>query len=173
MEIAISVSISGGNHSAVRREIVGRGDQRDRMRDCKRGHDRDQRAEAPERNHQAQQEQQVVGAVEDVEESLLTKRQRRLIPARIEPDQPGIALELERARRAAGRQEPKRGDRAQPQSLEPRVDRELGAVGSIGYSNSTSSSPWFQIEFRVVRQPRAREVRQGLFIRREGFIGRQ
>ena len=43
----------------------------------------------PERDHQAEQEQQVIDAVEDVEEAVLDEPQRRLMPARVEPDDAG------------------------------------------------------------------------------------
>jgi len=39
------------------------------MRDGECGNDRDERAEATERDHQAKQKQQMVGAVQNVEES--------------------------------------------------------------------------------------------------------
>ena len=68
----------------VGREVVRRCDQRHRMRDRERRDDDDQRAEPAERDHQAEQEQQVIDAVEDVEEAVLDEAQRRLVPARIE-----------------------------------------------------------------------------------------
>ena len=43
-----------------------------------------QRPELAERDDQAEQEQQVIDAVEDVEEAVLDEAQRRLVPARIE-----------------------------------------------------------------------------------------
>ena len=69
-------------------------DEHDRPRP--RHHDRvrrllDQRAEAPERDHQASDEQQVIRAVEDVEEAELDETPRRLMPPRIQPDEAGIA----------------------------------------------------------------------------------
>ena len=42
----------------------------------------------------------MIGAVEDVEEPELHELQRRLVPARIELHQPGIAVELEARGRA-------------------------------------------------------------------------
>ena len=47
-------------------QIVGRCDQCDGMRHGERGHDRNQRAEFAERDHQAEQEQQVIRAIQDV-----------------------------------------------------------------------------------------------------------
>ena len=65
----------------------------------------DQRTELAERNHQAQQEQQVVGAVEDVEEAFARKQVERLVPARIEMDDARVGVNVEGAlglARAAG-----------------------------------------------------------------------
>ena len=76
------------------------------MRDRERGDDQHQRPEPPERDHQTQQEQQVIDAVEDVEEPELDEAQRRLVPARVEPDEARVAVELEGAHGAARRQEP-------------------------------------------------------------------
>src|SRR2546422_871726 len=66
----------------VGREVVRRGNERDRMRNGERRHDRDKRPETAEWNHQAEQEQQVIDAVEDVEGSELDELQRGLTPAR-------------------------------------------------------------------------------------------
>ena len=83
--------MSGGNQSAVRRQIERRRDERDRVRDREGGDDDDERPEAAERDHQAEQEEQVVGAVENVKEARDDEAPRRLVPARIEPHQPRIA----------------------------------------------------------------------------------
>src|SRR4030095_2524712 len=77
-------------------DAIGCGDERDRMRDGERGHDHDERSDAPERDDQAHQEQQVIGAIENVQDPERHKAQPRLTPAWIEPDEPGIAGELER-----------------------------------------------------------------------------
>ena len=87
----------------------------------------------------------MVGAVEDVEEAELDEPQRRLMPARIEPHEPGIAVELEGAHGAARRQEAqhrhRRGGRA---ARAAGGSRTRDRSDWIGYSNSTSSSPWLQ-----------------------------
>ena len=54
-------------------------------------------ADLSERDHQAQQEQQVIDTVEDVHESEADEAQRRLVPPRIQANQAGIAPVLERA----------------------------------------------------------------------------
>ena len=83
-----------------------------------------ERAEAAERDHQAEQEQQVIGAVEDVKEAQLDEPQRRLVPPRIEPDEPRIARQLERPFDAAGRTEAQRRHHSNAQPRERRIDRE-------------------------------------------------
>src|SRR5262249_23739645 len=88
-----------------RAEPVRRGDEGDRMRDRERGDDPHQWLEATEGNDQAQQEEEVVDAVEDVEKARPDEARGRLRPARVEPHQAGIALELEGAPRAPRRQE--------------------------------------------------------------------
>ena len=129
----------------VGREAERGRDQRDRVRDGEGGDDEHERPQAAERDHEAGDEQQVVGAVEDVQEARLDEAQRRLVPARVEPHQARIAVELEGALGAARRQEAQRRHDLQAQPREPRVDRELATRSdAIGYSNSTSSSCWFQ-----------------------------
>ena len=115
----------------------------------------------------------MVGAVQNVKESLFDKAPRRLVPPRIKPDQTGIAMELISTRHTTGWQEPKSGDGAQPQSLKPEMDRKLGAIRAYRVLEQYVEQSLVPIEFRVVRQPRARHVRQRPFVRREGFIGWQ
>ena len=71
----------------------------------------------------------MVGAFENVPEAGLDKAQRGLVPTGIEAYQAGVAVEFERARGAAGRQEAQcRGDfLAEP--VDAQTDRELGTVG--------------------------------------------
>ena len=127
------------------------------MRDRERGDDDDQRPQPAERDHEADQEQQMVGAFEDVPEARHDEAQRRLMPARIETHQARIAVELERARRrrrAAGS--------AAPSTRCGRSGRTRGWIANsersdrIGYSSSTSSSCWFQVELEVVGERAAR-----------------
>src|SRR5207247_5017092 len=112
----------------VRREVVGRCDERDGVR---HGEGRDhghERAEAAERNHEAEQEQQMISSVQDVPEPLPDEPKRRLVPARIEANQPGIAGKLERAHRATGWKEAENGDGSYPQTSKLRLNRELGSI---------------------------------------------
>ena len=60
----------------------------------------DERPELAERNHQAQQEQQVIDAVENVEEPLAREQEERLVPPRIQVDDAGVGVHVERALRS-------------------------------------------------------------------------
>src|ERR1700730_9791295 len=109
---------SGGHESE------GGGDQRDGVRDGKRSDEHYQRAQPPERNHQAEDEKQVVGSVEDMQKAQLDKAQRSLVPSRIEPDETRISVKLERAGGAGGREKLKSGHDPQSEAREPGLDRE-------------------------------------------------
>ena len=96
------VNDGGGNQRLDQRReprrrwghVVCRRDERDRMRHGEGRDDDDERAETAKRNHQAQQEQQVIDATEDVEEPVHDESRRGLEPARVEPDEPRVAVEL-------------------------------------------------------------------------------
>src|SRR6266496_599540 len=98
------------------------------MRKRERGDDQDQRAHPPERNHQAEEKQQVIGAIQDVEEAEADKPERGLAPAGIETDKTDVSVVLEAAHRAVRRQEPQHGERALAEAGEPGIDREPGCV---------------------------------------------
>ena len=66
----------------IRHEVVGRRDQRDRMRDRKRSDHHDERSEPTKRDDQAKKEQQVIGSVENVLKSQPNEAQRCLVPGR-------------------------------------------------------------------------------------------
>ncbi len=74
------------------------------MCDRERGDDDDERTQPADRNDEAGEEQEVVGAVEDVPEAFHHEAQHRLVPARIEIDEAGGAVEVEGAHGAARRQ---------------------------------------------------------------------
>src|SRR5262249_24033072 len=99
------------------------------MSDRERRDDNDQRTQPGERDHQAKQEQQVVGAFENVPEAGHDELRRGMMPTRIEPHESRITMEFECADFAARRQESQcRGDLlAEAVDLWP--DRELRAVG--------------------------------------------
>ena len=145
MVTAISVSISGGNQSASGTKPKADAISEIECADGERGDDDDERPQPPERDHQAEQEQEVIGAFEDVPEAGHDEAQCGVVPARIEAHEAGIAVEFECANGACGRQEAQRrgdfaaqaGRRAGGSRIRERSDR-------IGYSSSTSSSCWFQ-----------------------------
>src|SRR5262249_40907245 len=80
-------------------------------------------AEPAEWNHQAEQKEQVVGAVEDVEEPEADESEGRLMPPRIKTDDAGVAGVLEGADASVGRDEPEHRDRPDAERREPRPDR--------------------------------------------------
>jgi hypothetical protein len=84
-----------GEPQPAGRDAERRGGERDRVGDGERRDDEHERAEAAEGDHQAEDEQQVVGAIEDVLEAEPDEGERRLVPARIEPHEAGVATVLE------------------------------------------------------------------------------
>jgi hypothetical protein len=64
--------------------------------DGERGDDHDERAQPSERNDQREEEEQVVDAVEDVEEAVPHEAVGGLVPPRIELDDAGVAVDVER-----------------------------------------------------------------------------
>ena len=124
IDSAISTSISGGNQSAS-----GAKPSADAISviECATVNDVTiaiERPNLPERNDEAEDEQQVVDAVENVREAERDEPQRRLMPARIEPHQARIADVLERALGAAGGHEAQHRRRAHAEPRERRLDRE-------------------------------------------------
>src|SRR5437660_10823657 len=109
-------------------EVVGGGDQRDRMRNGERGDDGNERAETAKRDYKTKQKQKMVGAVENVEKTQVDKSQSGLVPARVEADEIGIASEFESANFAAGREKPKDGYDAQTQPRERRMNGKTGLL---------------------------------------------
>src|SRR5262245_46087292 len=73
-----------GEPQVIRSEPESRRDERDRVGDGEGRDDKNQGAKLPERDHQAKQEQQMIGTVQDVEESFTNEAQRRLVPAGVE-----------------------------------------------------------------------------------------
>src|SRR5262245_53948283 len=101
----------------------------------------------------------MIEPVQEVEKPRLYEPQRRLAPSRIEPDQTRIAGELECAYNASGRQEPQNSDHAQSQLREPGTDRKVRRVRMNRVLEQHVEQRLVPIDFRVVRQPRARDVR--------------
>ena len=109
-----------------RRHAHGRGDQGDRMGDGERGHHGNQMAQAAQWNHQAEQEQEMVHAFEDVFKAHDDEAQRRLVPARVEFNEPRIAEIVESPLAAIGQDEAQHRGGLVRQRAELRVNREIG-----------------------------------------------
>src|SRR3954468_14146488 len=94
-----------------------------RNREC--GHDHHQRTPASKWNHEAEHEQQMVDAAEDVRDAELDESPCGVIPARVEAYEPGVADVLVRALRAVWRDETQHRRRLQAEA------RELGTQGEV------------------------------------------
>ena len=165
MVTAIRVSMSGGNQSASGTKPKAEAIKRDRMAHGERGHDDDERPQLPERDHQAEQEQQMVGAVQDVPEPGHDKTQSGVVPARIEPNQAGIAMKLECARDAVGRHEAQRGGHLLTKAVDARVDGEFGMRGADRVFEQDIEQLLVPVELQIVREPRPLHVRARLIVR--------
>src|SRR5258707_1231266 len=106
--------------------VPGGSNKRDGMCDGERGDDGNERAKAAKGDHQAKQEEQMVGAIENVEKTKVHETHSRLVPSRIETDKAGIADEFERANTAAGWQKPQNGDHPQTQASKRWVNGKAG-----------------------------------------------
>ena len=122
MDVAISVSMSGGNHSASGARLYADAIRVIECATVNDGHHRNQRAEFPERDDQAKQEQQVVRAIEDVKEAQLDELPRGLEPPGIEVHQARIAEKFKSADGSAWRQETQRDNHARRQPAESRMN---------------------------------------------------
>ena len=123
----------------------------------------DERPNAPERDDEAEQEQQVVGAVEDVPEAGAYEAQRRLVPARVEPHEARVAVQLERALGAARRQEAQRRRDLRREPVKRGSDREFatcrtGSVFEAACRAAAGSSRARVLGDRAARQVRAAPV---------------
>ena len=147
MDAAISVSISGGNHSASGAKLkadaisviecatVNAVTTKTRGRNRRNGITRHSR------------NKQMVGSIQDVEESHLDKPPRSLIPARIERNQSRIAAELVCPNRSIRRYEPQHRDHSRGKPFKPRPDRERGPIGLNRVLKQHIENTWFQTTF--------------------------
>ena len=135
----------GREPQGIRHEPVGRRDQRDRMREREGGDDDGERPQAPERRDEADEEQQVVDAAEDVPEPDTAGSPKaawcHLGSSCTRPGSPWNSKARTppsggRNRSAVETLSPNRSTRGWIEKAE-RSDR-------IGYSTSTSSICWFQ-----------------------------
>ncbi len=128
----------------------------------------------PERNHQAQQEQQVIRAVEDVPEPLLHEEEERLVPPRIEPHDARVAMHVEHALGRMGREKPHRDVHADAQARQPRLDGKVGFVRRDRVLERDVEHALFPVDLGVGRQARAgQDVVAGRLVVLERPIRRQ
>src|ERR1700720_3469301 len=92
-------------------------------------------------------------------------KSRWSVPSRIEPDETWISVQLERTRSAGGREKLKRGHDPQSESREPRLDGEGGAIRGYRVLEQRIEQLLVPVQLHGLRQPRARNVRQGLVVR--------
>src|SRR5437879_6915809 len=154
-------------------EVVGGGDQRDRMRNGERGDDGNERAETAKRDYKTKQKQKMVGAVENVEKTQVDKSPSGLVPARVEADETGIASEFERANFAAGWNKPKDGYDAQTQPRERRMNGKTGLLRLNWVFEQHVEQGLVPVDVCVVRKGRSVDVGNRILIGNARAIGRE
>src|SRR5581483_8125267 len=117
---------------------------------------------------QAEQEQQVIGAVEDMEESSLDEAEGGLIPARVEADQAGVAGKFEAADRAVGQDIAQNGDDAKAEAAENGVDREIRGRRLDGIFEQHVHERLVPDDIGVLWQHRTLDVSERSLVRPEG-----
>ena len=158
--------MSGGNQSASGARPNAEAMSVIECADRERGDDEHERPKAAERDHEAEEEQQVVGAVEDVNEAELDEPQRRLVPARIEPDESRIPRQLERPFDAVRRTEAQRRHHANAQPRQRRFDREVGPIRRDRIlEEDVDAGAWFHTIARVWREWRSGDVGERRVVR--------
>jgi hypothetical protein len=162
MVTAINVSISGGNQSASG-TMPGR-ERRD---------DEDEGPQPADRDHQAEQEQQVVRTFKDMPEPGRDKPERGLTPTRIEMHQAGVAVEFECAGRATGGQKAQRRGDITAKPVDARTDGKLRVVRLDRIFEQHIEQLLVPVEVHGVGEPRSLHVRKRLCIRDERPIRRQ
>ncbi len=173
IESAMSVSMSGGNQRAR-----GARSKADAMSviECATAKAVTIGHEGPEpanRDGEADEEEQVIRTAEDVAEPQLHESPGRLVPARIEADESGVADPLEGPDGTAGREEPHgRGD-AHAEPRERRIDRERGSIRTDVVLEQDVEQRLIPVDPGVGVERRARDVREGLLVAHERAIGRQ
>ena len=95
------------------------------------------------------------------------------MPARIEPQQPRIAVELEGAHRAARRQETQRGRNTQGQAVDVHPHGEFRAIGPDRVFQQHVQHLLVPIEVDIAGERRTFDVGTRLLVRGERAVGRQ
>ena len=132
----------------------------------KRRHDNHERFELPERDHQAQQKQQVIDAIEDVEKPFLRKQVEGLVPPRIQVDDAGVGVDVEGALGLAGLQEAQHDVDLQAEPGQRRADRKIGLIGGDRVLERDVEHALFPVDVHALRQPFTRQD-----VRARGVVG--
>src|SRR4051812_13025542 len=143
------------------------------MRHRERRDDDDEGAKAAERDHQAREEQQVVGTVEDMRDAETNEPRRGLLPSRVQPHQSGIARELERALCAGGRLIADHRYDAHAQPRQRGLDREGRSVRRDRVVERNVEHRLVPDEIRIRRERRTSDVRERIVVGVEGTVRRQ
>ena len=125
------------------------------MRHRKRRHHDHERTELAERDHQAEQEQQVIDPVEDVEEAFPREQVERLMPARIQVDDAGVGVHVEDALGSVRLQEAQPDIDLQAEPRQPRANREVGLVRGDGVLEGDVHHALFPVDLGVLGEPRS------------------
>jgi hypothetical protein len=116
------------------------------------------------------QEQQVVRAIENMEEPKPDEARRRLVPSRVEPHQPGIADEFERTDGPARRDEPNDCDHPYAEPRQRGVNGEPGLFAVDGVLEPHVQQRLVPRHVDFTRKGRRGEVRNGVLIGDEGPV---
>ena len=143
------------------------------MRHREGGGEQDEGREAPERDDEAEQEQDVVDALEDVPDAGDEEAQRRLMPARIEAHEAGVAVQLEGAHVPARRQEAQGRRHPLAEAVDARMHGEGGALGADRILEQHVEELLAPVEVELLREARAVEVGTRRLVGNEGAVGRQ
>ena len=161
----------------LRPQAQGCSNQRDRVRDREgRGHHHhgaQMLSKAPwraQRDHQAGQEQQVVGAFKDVPHALLHKAPGGLVPAWVKVHEAGVAVQFVGALDAVVGYKTQRHRHAQPESRKARVDGEARLRRSNRHLQLHVEHLLVPVELLAWRNASSGQVGQGLGIGGERAI---
>src|SRR5215471_18700196 len=143
------------------------------MCDRERRDNNDERTQPPERNNQTGEEQQVVGAVENVPEALNHETHHRLMPAWIEIDKTRRAVKLEGAYRAIRWHEAQRGVDAAAEPVHTQIDGEFRAFGLDRIFEQHVEQLLAPVQIEIVGKRRPEHMSAGLLEGGKRFVRRQ
>ena len=149
------------------------GDQRNRVRDREGGDEDHEYSQPLKGDNQAQQEQEVIHAVEDVGEAQPHEAKRGLVPAGIEHDSAGIPCELVETLATGGGQEAQYRRDPHPQSFQAGQDGKLRPIRRNPVFEQHIQHYLLPIDLCAFRKRRSKGRGQCGFVRSEGWVGRE